>query len=143
MGISLFPCLAVLICTMGALIVLLIVVARVARTQAAQAAAHDVAEIKADKEVLEVRISQLQQARQKTAAQLEEERLRLSGVEDHLRRLREQLQRQPWHTRLGRATMTVMRGEIYWAIRSGQPSASTPRRSRGEASRAAVRHQVG
>ena len=54
LGISLFPCLAVLICTMGALIVLLIVVARVSRLQAAQTAATSALDVQADKELLQV-----------------------------------------------------------------------------------------
>ena len=40
-GVSLFPFLAVLICTMGALVLLLVLVARQARLQAAEAAEVD------------------------------------------------------------------------------------------------------
>ncbi len=99
-GVSLFPFLAVLMCTMGALIVLLVVITRQARLQAAQAAPDvrpPTSQLKEDilaaKELVELQISQLSACRQKTEAQLAEERLKLGHVEDHYRQLREELAR--------------------------------------------------
>lgn len=97
-GVRAFPLLAVLICTTGALVVLLVATARHARI-VSQAAAqeqalslHDEAQTTAaDRELAELRVAQLKTARDKTAAQLEDERLKLSHLEDHLRRLREQV----------------------------------------------------
>ncbi|HYW78865.1 MAG TPA: hypothetical protein VE890_04775 [Thermoguttaceae bacterium] len=97
-GVSLFPFLAVLICTMGALIVLLVVLARQARLQAAQASSAAVAESADEQQERQIaledvqwRIEQLNYSRDATEAQLAESRLRLGHIEDHARRLREQL----------------------------------------------------
>jgi hypothetical protein len=96
-SISLFPFLAVLICTMGALILLLVVIARHARLQAAQthavAAARRAKDLKEAKEDTEWRTGELEISRQKTQQQLAEARLILGHLEDHNRRLREQLAR--------------------------------------------------
>ncbi len=97
-GLQLFPYLAVLICTVGALVVLLLATARNGQAQALAAnvvarADDNTDEIKTEVEGLQWRISQLQQSRTKTEAQLGERRLQLGHIEDHLRRLREQLQR--------------------------------------------------
>jgi len=95
-GIQLFPFLAVLICTMGALVVLLHAFAQHGRMQAIK-----VAEAKAranqdddaiDADFFKWRIGHLKEAREKTQAQLADERLKLSHVEDHERRLRDQLE---------------------------------------------------
>lgn len=96
-GVSLFPFLAVLLCTMGALIVVLIVIARQSRPDledseatAANAALQEEWERKqAD---LKWRIEQLRSARKATLAQLETQRQELSHLEDHARRLRSQLE---------------------------------------------------
>jgi len=97
-GVSLFPFLAVLICTMGALIVLLVVLARQARLQAAQASLATVAKSADKREELQIalddvqwRIEQLQYSREATETQLAEARLRLGHIEDHARQLREQI----------------------------------------------------
>jgi len=105
--ISLFPFLAVLICTMGVLILLLVILVRQARLKAlAQARAEagfptqqeTTAPIPDDKELrrLEEDLSwqeqQLRTAREKTQSQLTEARLILGHVEDSIRRLREELQ---------------------------------------------------
>lgn len=99
-GVSLFPFLAVLMCTMGALIVLLVVITRQARVQAAQAASavatqsdRSKEDLLAAKELFELQISQLSASRQKTEAQLAEARLKLGHIEDHWRQLREQYAR--------------------------------------------------
>jgi hypothetical protein len=99
-GFSLFPFLAVLICTLGALIILLVVLARQARIQATEAArtkaaeaAVDLKQLKADREMVQWQASQLQESRVKTEAQLAEARLQLGAVEDHMRQLRDELAR--------------------------------------------------
>lgn len=99
-GVSLFPFLAVLICTMGSLIVLLIVFAQQAKLQADQAAAEaadattdDVQQIRSEREVAQWEATALKESRVKTEAQLAEARLRLGGIEDHLRTLRDELAR--------------------------------------------------
>lgn len=94
-GVTLFPFLAVLLCTMGTLILVLVVITRQARLQALQAAApaadpnHDDARTRL--EDLEWRIARLHESRDKTAAQLADQRRELSHLEDHARRLRDNL----------------------------------------------------
>ena len=96
-GVSMFPFLVVLICTMGSLILLLVIIARQARLQAAQYAATAQAEIREavedEREWVQVEITEYGYARQKTEQQLAEARLALGHVEDHARRLRQQLTR--------------------------------------------------
>ena len=93
-GVSLFPFLAVLLCTMGALIVVLIVIARQARIQVAED--DDDAplrkELETQKADLQWRIDMLRESRTKTLAQLDAQRQELSHLEDHSRRLRSQLE---------------------------------------------------
>lgn len=97
---SMFPFLAVLICTMGALIVLLVVV-----VQQAKVAAQTVQQIDnpGQPEVVDDTTSKvLESFRQQSGImeqsfhnkkqELTQQRLRLSGLEDHARRLREELQ---------------------------------------------------
>lgn len=95
-GIQMFPFLAVLICTMGALVVLLHAFAKHGQEQAVQIARAkakaDAAQEKMDVEDVQWRIDHLREAREKTEAQLGEERLKLSHVEDHERRLRQRLE---------------------------------------------------
>ena len=84
-GISLFPFLAVLICTMGALVPLLLAITRTARLQAevavaaklAEQAAQRGAEVRIKREDVQWRIGQLKRSRQQTAAQLADARLEL------------------------------------------------------------------
>jgi hypothetical protein len=100
-GISLFPFLAVLICTMGALVPLLLAMMHTARVQAeaeavakasAAAAKHRV-ELQTQREDVQWRIEQLSKSRQQTQAQLADARLDLGHIEDHARRLRGELER--------------------------------------------------
>jgi len=90
-SVSLFPFLAVLICTMGSLILLLVVIARQARLQAAQVAAARAAEkqkqFKQTREEVRWKIELLKESRAKTQSQLDEARLALGHIEDHARRL--------------------------------------------------------
>ena len=94
-GISLFPFLAVLICTMGALVPLLLAITRTARLQAEAAAlaklAQQGAEVKTQREDVQWRIKQLKQSRAATESQLADARLQLGHIEDHSRQLRDQL----------------------------------------------------
>jgi hypothetical protein len=100
-GISLFPFLAVLICTMGALVPLLLAMTQVARHQAeaeavakaAEAAAQHEVELRTAREDVGWRIEQLKKCRKQTETQLADARLDLGHIEDHSRRLRSQLER--------------------------------------------------
>lgn len=85
-----FSFLDAMICTMGALLVLLHAFARHGEDEiaATQSKLSDT-ELQAQREELQWRIDQLKQARDKTEAQLAAERLKLSHVEDHERRLRQ------------------------------------------------------
>ncbi|MEO8494623.1 MAG: hypothetical protein ABI614_06110 [Planctomycetota bacterium] len=96
---SLFPFLAVLVCTMGALIVLLVLVvqqARVYATSVVEARAKD--ESALDEELAKQQLQQddyewqrevFEQQRAELAGKLSERRLELSHLEDHIRRLEE------------------------------------------------------
>ena len=100
--VSLFPFLAVLICTMGALIVLLVVLVQQARVQGEQIAGERRAaadqtnrvqeEARLEQENYDWRLEILQQQREEIARQLAGERLKLSHVEDHSRRLKSDLE---------------------------------------------------
>jgi hypothetical protein len=89
--ISLFPFLAVLLCTMGALLVLLVLFSRSAQN-GGQAEA-DVAELELAKENLAWRLEQLRGVRDRTADDLAKARLQLAGTEDHTRELADELER--------------------------------------------------
>ncbi len=92
-GVSLFPFLAVLLCTMGALIVVLVVIARQARLQvAATAETAPDEELAAKQADLQWRISQLRQSREATKKALADKQTELSHLEEHSRRLRGQLE---------------------------------------------------
>lgn len=95
-GVALFPFLAVLMCTMGSLVLLLIVINRQARTQAAEAAratqdqtADQKEQLEAAREVFQWQITELKNSRQKTEEQLVAARQELGSLEEHLRQLRE------------------------------------------------------
>jgi hypothetical protein len=96
--ISLFPFLAVLICTMGALLVLLVVISERAQAKAraelaAQSQALDVnkADAQQQLEALQVRIEHLETQHAEVSDVLAERRNLLSHVEDHMVRLRDEL----------------------------------------------------
>jgi hypothetical protein len=97
-GVSLFPFLAVLLCAMGALIVLLVVITRqarlaaVARAEASLSQSAPTAEVRQELEMIEWRIEQIVQSRDATAAGLSDRRAELSHLEDHSRRLREEIE---------------------------------------------------
>lgn len=96
-GVSLFPFLAVLLCTMGALIVVLVVIARHARMQVAEAAKRAAAdeansELGIQRGELEWRIAELTKSRDGTQKLLDEKQLELSHIEEHARRIRDNLE---------------------------------------------------
>jgi len=98
-SVSLFPFLTVLICTMGALVPLLLGMVRSSRHQAEAAALKKIADqtaaqqtdLQTQLEDAQWRIEQLKLAREQTGAQLADARLQLGHLEDHSRRLRTQL----------------------------------------------------
>ncbi len=100
-SVSLFPFLAVLICMMGALVPLLLVISRTARLQAeagarakfAERIVQQNSELQTRREDVQWRIEQLKSAGHATEAELADARLELGHLEDHSRRLREQLKR--------------------------------------------------
>jgi hypothetical protein len=93
-SVSLFPFLAVLICTMGALVPLLLAIARQARLQALQEATAKAAQQQVDaqseRELAEWRINELRGSRALAQAQLTKARLALGHVENHARQVRQQ-----------------------------------------------------
>lgn len=104
-GISLFPILAVLICTLGALIVLLMVVVHQAKVQAhtisaaGSAAARspsqslspeELARLREQEEDARWRTDLLRQQRDELTKKLADQRLELSHLEDHIRRIEDQ-----------------------------------------------------
>ncbi|HVX10394.1 MAG TPA: hypothetical protein VHC22_04400 [Pirellulales bacterium] len=95
-GVSLFPFLAVLLCTMGALIVVLVVIARHAQIQVAQAAkvaaaAAAESELGLKRSELQWRIDELTKSRDGTQKILDDKQIELSHIEEHSRRIRDKL----------------------------------------------------
>lgn len=102
--VSLFPFLAVLLCTMGSLLLVLVVMAKVSREQAARraeaeaeaqqalAGAPDDGRAHEMLQLLNSRQELLDNRKQEAAVLLRGEQLRLSHIEDHMRRLQDQLQ---------------------------------------------------
>ena len=90
-GISLFPFLAVLLCTMGALLVLLVIFSRsVKDTQTADEAAV-LEELAIERASLQWRIEQLRAMRQQTLDDLSQALMGLAGIEDTSRQLSDEL----------------------------------------------------
>ena len=94
--VSLFPFLAVLICTMGVLILLLVIFTHQARLQAAEEARRKAAEedvaVAQTRDDVQWRIEQLKKSREETKKQLADVRLKLGLIEDHSRQLHEKLE---------------------------------------------------
>lgn len=122
-GVSLFPFLAVLLCTMGALIVLLVLITEQAKKQAHASTAppaqppepehvelkpikpaqllvpgHEPSDEPAEEfdpevelELIEWRIQHIKTQEEMTLGDIQEEKARLSHIEDHIRKLRKQL----------------------------------------------------
>ena len=92
--ISLFPFLAVLLCTMGALLVLLVLFSRSASMgQQNAATAAVVEELELAKENVSWRLNQLAGVRDRTAEDLAKARMQLAGVEENARELTDELER--------------------------------------------------
>jgi hypothetical protein len=98
--ISLFPFIGILLCTMGALLVVLVAVSRSARDSAqrevaagrqnaADTASHDAANAKLD--AVQHYVSTLGMVQGEGEKRLRNEQLRLRQVEDHIRRLQDKL----------------------------------------------------
>ena len=96
-GVALFPFLAVLICTMGALVVLLVLLVQQAKVDAETLIAQQARSREVSQEVLreqqlaledaQWRREVLEQQRQEKQQELADRRLELSHIEDHIRRL--------------------------------------------------------
>ncbi|RMF92324.1 MAG: hypothetical protein D6741_15050, partial [Planctomycetota bacterium] len=96
--VSLFPFLAVLICTMGALIVLLVVMARQMRLEAIHSLAAaeptvSTEELQRLSEELDWQIEALTASKEHTEKQLADARRLLGHAEQHIRELREEVVR--------------------------------------------------
>lgn len=97
--ISLFPFIGILLCTMGALLVVLVAVSRSARDTAVEQAQTqhqsqaDPADAGVQKKLDEVKryVGSLGSIRGQAERKLHDEHLRLSHVEDHIRRLQEKM----------------------------------------------------
>ena len=93
--VELFPFLAVLVCAMGALILVLMILTRQAHTQHAREAQAKMAQqrvaIIGTKQTVTAKVQQLKKSQETVAAQLAESRLKLGHVEDHFHQLQQQL----------------------------------------------------
>ena len=98
LNVALFPFLAVLVCTMGALIVLLVLVVQQARAHVsdgpevakkAAAAGQVIADLEQQKEDLAWRRDIMVEQRDQMRQQLAGSRLQLGHLEDHIRRLQQ------------------------------------------------------
>jgi len=96
-SISLFPFLAVLLCTMGSLLVLLVLFSRSANqgesAEAARTRADEEQELALARDELAWRREQLAGVRARTADDLAKARLQLAGVEENNRGLQDELER--------------------------------------------------
>jgi hypothetical protein len=93
--ISLFPFLAVLLCTMGALLVLLVLFSRSANqadvAAEAEAAQRKIEELELARDEFAWRLGQLDGVRSRTADELAKARMQLAGIEEHARALVDEL----------------------------------------------------
>lgn len=96
-SISLFPFLAVLLCTMGSLLVLLVLFSRSAQhgesAEEARIRAEEEQELELARDDLAWRREQLAGVRARTADDLATARLQLAGVEEHSRGLQDELEK--------------------------------------------------
>ena len=101
--ISLFPFLAVLLCTMGSLLVILVIFSRSAKqagiaaaeeaeAQAAAATTAERGELELAREELGWRIDQIRGVRDRTAEELARARMQLAGIEETARKLADELE---------------------------------------------------
>ncbi|MGM0487544.1 MAG: hypothetical protein ACQESR_12390 [Planctomycetota bacterium] len=97
-GVSLFPFLAVLICTMGALIVLLVLLVQLARVDASEdeedaGRVEDPDALTIQKEDYQWRRDVLEKQRAQVLKKEQEKRLQLSHLEEHIRELEKEWER--------------------------------------------------
>lgn len=99
-AVSLFPFIAVLLCTMGALFVVLVAVTRIARERAQQRAAAEQSPPDPSPDDSEARkkldrigeyLARIREARQRMQQALRDDKLRLSHLEEHMRRLQDRM----------------------------------------------------
>jgi hypothetical protein len=90
---SLFPFLAVLLCTVGALIVILVLSVFRAKAAARQVVESQQQQLEEEAGTLEVVAGELEGRRQKLQEAIDQQRALLAHFEDHLRRLNEQWER--------------------------------------------------
>src|SRR5262245_13519159 len=94
-GVNLMPLLDVLLCTMGTLIIVLGIIYREARLHPAKctpgAASTSTQQLVDVKDDLEFRVDGLTAARDKCRMELEDKRAKLANIEDHWRRMEDQL----------------------------------------------------
>ncbi|MEI6036319.1 MAG: hypothetical protein WCQ91_00150, partial [Planctomycetota bacterium] len=89
--ISLFPFLAVLLCMMGALLVLLVLFSRSVQNGDHAEAAAAVEQLELARDSLAWRVEQLGGVRDRTSADLAKARLQLAGIEEHTRQMSDEL----------------------------------------------------
>jgi hypothetical protein len=94
--VALFPFLAVLICTMGSLIVLLVLMVHQARVHARTLAAHQAAATEDDEQKVRHRVEEaqwkrelLEQSRAEKSSEFADARARLAHLEDHIQKLQQ------------------------------------------------------
>jgi hypothetical protein len=87
----LFPFLAVLLCTMGALLVVLVIFSRSSAEVASQAGEAATAELEAARAALLARLEELERKKRHVSEQLSQARLRLAGIEEHARGLQDEM----------------------------------------------------
>lgn len=97
-GVSLFPFLAVLLCTMGALIVLLVLVVQLARVDASEKRmetenAMELDPLKTEREDYQWHREMLEKQRAQMLEKENEKRLKLSHLEEHIRELEKKWKR--------------------------------------------------
>ena len=91
--ISLFPFLAVLLCTMGALLVLLVLFSRSASQAGSRVADAAIEDLELALENARWRRDQLEEVRKKTSDDLSRARMALAGVEENTRALEDEIDR--------------------------------------------------
>ena len=89
--ISLFPFLAVLLCMMGALLVLLVLFSRSVKNADHAEASAAVEQLQLARDSLAWRVEQLGGVRDRTSADLAKARLQLAGIEEHTREMSDEL----------------------------------------------------
>jgi len=92
-GISLFPFLAVLLCTMGALLVLLVLFSRSAQEGREAAAVQAAADLQLEAESLRWRLDQLEGMKARTLEELAKSRIQLATIEDNARDLADEFEK--------------------------------------------------